>query len=43
LIFFEKPLAFIMLLGAAALMVLTMLPRLAARRSEIFTEATREE
>ena len=42
-IFYEKPLALIMLLCAAALMVLTMLPRLAARRSEIFTEATREE
>jgi hypothetical protein len=32
-----------MLATAAVLMVLTLLPRLSARREEIFSEATREE
>jgi len=34
---------FYALATAAVLMVLTLLPRLSARREEVFTEATREE
>ena len=42
-VFLHRPLAFAMLATATVLMVLTLLPRLAARREEIFSEATREE